>query len=88
MQDQGMKQKVLQEIMDMMDEKDGEQLKAHPKFMAAKIEVAKPKVLAVGDESTEEEGPGEEVEMTEKPESEEEISPEMIEKLIEMMNGK
>lgn len=37
------KKNILKEIMDMMDMKDGERLKGHPKFMKAEIEVkAKP----------------------------------------------
>lgn len=76
MQDMEMKKKVAQEIMALMDEKDGERLKSHPKLMAAKIEVEKPES---------------ELELEAKPEgmeSEEELSPEMVQKLLEMMSGK
>lgn len=76
MQDLDMKKKVAQEIMALMDEKDGERLKSHPKLMAAKIEVEKPE----GEMGLEPESEGLES-------SEEELSPEMIEKLLEMMNG-
>lgn len=83
------KKKVLEEIMSLMDEKEGEKLKSHPKFMAAKIEVAKPvegdaemmKEKMLGDES--EMKPGHE--LSESPgveSSEEEISPEMIDMLL------
>jgi hypothetical protein len=34
-----LKKKVLGEIMDLMNEKDGEMLGKHPKLMAAKIEI-------------------------------------------------
>lgn len=67
------KKKVLEEIMSLMDEKEGEKLKSHPKFMAAKIEVEKPEVEAKEIE------PSLEIE-AEKPEDE--ISPEMIEMLL------
>ena len=39
MKDLSVKQNILKEIMDLMDAKEGEGLKAHPKFAAAKIEV-------------------------------------------------
>ena len=38
----GIKSKVLKEIMDMMDMTEGENLKKHPKLIAAKVTVAKP----------------------------------------------
>ena len=76
MEDMEMKKKVAQEIMDLMDQKDGERLKSKsPKFSAAKIEVEKEGVLDGKEE------PKVEVESTE------ELSPEMIEKLLEMVNG-
>jgi len=37
--DMELKKKVLGEIMDLMNEKDGEMLGKHPKLMAAKIEI-------------------------------------------------
>lgn len=70
----------------MMDAKDGERLKMHPKFSAAKIEIGKP-----SEEKLEIESPVEEKlesPILEKAEDEsEELSPEMIKKLLEMMNG-
>ena len=38
----GMKQKVLKELIDVLDQEDGKMLMKHPKVMAAKITVAKP----------------------------------------------
>lgn len=74
MQDQDLKSKVLEEIMALMDQNDGERLKSHPKLMAAKLEVENPE-------------PG--VDPVdgglEKPELEEEITPEMLQKLMEMI---
>lgn len=71
MQDLEMKQKVAQEIMALMDQKEGERLKSHPKLMAKAA-------AAPAEEPVAEEMPVE---------GEEELSPEMIQKLIEMMNG-
>lgn len=91
MQDMEIKKKVLSEIMDLMDEKDGEMLKMHPKVMAAKIEVAKPesegavdmmKEKMMGDKG--EMMPGHESSESPEMESEEEMSPEMIKKVLEM----
>lgn len=42
MKDLGAKQNVLKEIMELMDKKEGDSLKSHPKLMAAKVEVLKP----------------------------------------------
>lgn len=42
MKDLEIKKNILQEIMDLMDEKEADGLKNHPKFMAAKLEIAKP----------------------------------------------
>lgn len=76
MQDLDLKKKVINEIMSLMDEKDGERLKSHPKLMAAKVSVEKKDPMeALGEESEE------------MPEGEEELSPEMIKQLLEMMNG-
>lgn len=72
MKDLEVKKKVLDEIMGLMDEKDGDRLKKHPKVMAAKIEVKKPEL--------EIEEPKESVIA----ESEDELSPEMVSKLLEM----
>jgi len=73
MQDLEMKKKVLQEMMDLMDQKDGESLKGHPKMMALKVE-AKP------EGSPEEES----AESSEVEDSEDELSPEMVQKILEM----
>ncbi len=65
MEDTELKSKVLEGMMEFMDELEGEKLKSHPRLMAAKMEV-KPK---------------EEIEV----ESEEEVDPEMLQKLMEML---
>jgi hypothetical protein len=94
MLDLEMKKKVAQEIMDLMDQKEGERLKSHPKIVAASIQVDKKKPLdeLMGkDEEESLENPKEEgLEMLskDKEEGEEEISPEMVKKLLEMMNGR
>lgn len=44
MKDLETKESILQEIMDLMSDREGDDLKKHPKLMAAKIEVAKPEV--------------------------------------------
>ena len=38
----GLKSKVLKELIDVLDQEDGKMLMKHPKVMAAKITVAKP----------------------------------------------
>lgn len=83
MQDLEMKKRVAQEIMDLMDQKEGERLQKHPKLMAAKIEVEKkPAALMVDDADPSDE-------LMEKEDGEEsELSPEMIQKLLEMMEEK
>ena len=90
MQDMEMKKKIAQEIMDLMDQKDGEKLKGHPKLIAASVEVGKKPLL--GDDLWEAgEDPKEEKtetpDMETKEAGEEELSPEMIKKLIEMCSG-
>lgn len=42
MKDLGIKSKVLKEIMDLMDQKEGDRLKAHPKLVAMKVTTASP----------------------------------------------
>lgn len=75
MKDLELKQNVLQEIMDLMDQREGEDLKKHPKLMAAKIEVEKPEDETQGEiEGGETEKSGE-------------ISPEDLAKLIEHFKG-
>lgn len=76
MQDLELKKKVLQEMMDLMEQKDGESLKGHPKMMALKVEAkpeadsAEPK-LGLDPEDAAAEG-------------EEDLSPEMVQKILEM----
>ncbi|WP_413581100.1 hypothetical protein [Bdellovibrio sp. HCB288] len=77
MEDLDSKKKVLEEIMALMDEKEGEGLARHPKLVSAKVDVVKPEVAN-------EENPSEAL-LQEKEESdEEELSPEMIQKVLEM----
>jgi hypothetical protein len=96
MDDLMMKKKVAQEIMDLMDQHDGERLKSKsPKF--AKVEVASidPKM---GDEESSESktdmmkekmDPSMELKESEHMgEESEEMTPEIIAKLLEMVNGK
>jgi len=52
MKDLAIKQGVLQEIMDLMDNREGNKLKSHPRLMAAKVTVAKPKCEMDEDEET------------------------------------
>lgn len=73
MEDLELKKKVLQEMMDLMDQKDGENLKGHPKMMALKVE-AKPEV----------ENPESGVDPVDGGEDEDELSPEMVQKILEM----
>ena len=75
MDEMEIKQKVLKEIMGLMDEKEGEGLKMHPKIMAAKIEVEKPEEKELF-EDKEDEGLVKE--------SEDEIDPESMQKLLDM----
>lgn len=93
MLDLEMKKKVAQEIMDLMDQKDGDRLKSHPKILAAQVSIDKKPELDMlkGKDDESMESPKEESlespEM-EKKEDENELSPEMIQKLLEMMSGK
>lgn len=74
MQDFDTKKKVLEEIMALMDEKEGESLKMKsPKFMAAKVEVEKPTEDEIIPEEKEEIG-----------KSKDDMDPEMIQKILEM----
>ncbi len=91
MKDLETKQKVLEEIMSLMDDKEGEKLKSHPKLMAAKVEIGKPKELEGSEDEEALESPDEEaheMSLGDKPKDEDDIDPEMMKKLIEMMNGK
>lgn len=79
MQDLEMKKSILKEIMDMMDAREGEGLKKHPK-LAAKAEVPAPEE-AMSLESEEKPEMMEEA----KPEmSSDEIDPEDLERLMEL----
>lgn len=92
MLDLEMKKKVAQEIMDLMDQKDGERLKKHPKIVAASIEIDKKKpldeMMSKGEEAEESSDELKPFGQEKSKEDEEEISPEMISKLLEMMNGR
>lgn len=92
MLDLEMKKKVAQEIMDLMDQKDGERLKKHPKIVAASIEIDKKKpldeMMSKGEEAEESSEEIKSFGQEKSKEDEEEISPEMISKLLEMMNGR
>lgn len=76
MEDLELKKKVLQEMMDLMDQKDGENLKGHPKMMALKVE-AKPEVGSPDDEVLDSQ-------KVEDSEDEDDLSPEMVQKILEM----
>ena len=84
MKDFNLKNKVLEEIMGLMDEKEGDILKSHPKLVKAEVEVVKPK-----SEEVKPLGEGEELELGEKkpaPESEDdEIDDEMLAALMEKL---
>ena len=86
MDDMDLKKKTLQEIIDLMDQKDGDRLKAHPKLSAAVMMPEKKDSIEVVEGSPEEES--KESPLEEKDEDADEVSPEMIQKLLEMMNGK
>lgn len=83
------KSKVLDEIIELMENEDAAKLKKHPKFMAAKIEVLKPKEKIEGVEDME----GEKIEKPEieieepelKAEDEDELDEETIQKLAKLI---
>ena len=75
MKDLETKESVLQEIIDLMDAREGEDLKKHPKLLAASVEVEKPEVVA--------EEPEVSSDVLAQKDDEEEISPEQIRKLLE-----
>ena len=87
MKDLGTKQKVLKEIMDLMDSRDGDKLKSHPKLIAAKVEVAKPEdgIKKMLEGSSDEEAS--ETPAIEAKEGDSEISPEMLDKLLAHFKG-
>lgn len=75
MKDQQLKSKVLEEIMALMDQNDGDRLKAHPKLAVSKVEVEQPE-------------PGvDPVDGGEQPAADEleNISPEELQKLLELI---
>lgn len=74
MKNMDLKSKVLDEIISLMDEKEGEGLKKKsPKFMAMSVEVKKPEIKPEIKKEAEES------------EEEMELTPEMIKKLIEQL---
>lgn len=85
MKDMDLKKKVLSEIMDLMDAREGDRLKKHPKLMKAEIEV-------VNEEKKEDEDEMK-VEMDPKLDAKEDVAegemddidPEMLQMLIEKM---
>ena len=85
MQELDMKKKVADEIMALMDQKDGERLKMHPKLKAAS---PAPELSGEGDEAEDEllEGAAPAEETASLGEGEE-LDPETIKQLIEMMSG-
>lgn len=84
MQDVEMKKKILSEIMDLMDEKEGDILKSHPKVMAAKVEIEKPEKKDALDMMKSKMPEENEMSDDSDIESEEDMSPEMIKKMLEM----
>lgn len=88
MQDLEMKKKIAQEIMDLMDSKDGERLKSKsPKFAKASVIEVDP-VEEKSESSDEMAKEKLDPSFQGKESGDEELSPEMIQKLLEMMNGK
>lgn len=83
MKDMDLKKKVLSEIMDLMDAREGDRLKKHPKLMKAEIEVVNEEKKE-DDEMMDEKEEGME-EMPEEKEAEMDIDPEMLQMLIEKM---
>ena len=88
MKDIGVKSKIYKEIMNLMDEKEGERLMSHPKVMAMKITTAKP-LLGSKEDKKEDllESESSDMEnMEDKIGSDiDEISPEMIAKIIKAL---
>lgn len=80
MQDLEIKKSILKEIMDMTDAREAEGLKKHPKLVAAKVEVSKPEAEEAEMMESEEKP----AEMMDAEKSEDEISPEDLERLMEL----
>lgn len=74
-----LEKKILEDIINMLDEQEGEKLKKHPKLMAMEVEMKKPN--ASDEEEAKQEGESLD---EEKSEDEMELTPEMIQKLLEM----
>lgn len=87
MKDMDLKKKVLSEIMDLMDAREDDRLKKHPKLMKAEIEVVKEEKKEDDEMTPEMMDEKEEVmdEMSEEKEAEMDIDPEMLQMLIEKM---
>lgn len=83
MQDLDLKKKVLSEIMDLMDAREGDRLKKHPKLMKAEIEVVNEEKKE--DDEMMPEMMDEKEEISEENEVEAELDPEMLQMLIEKM---
>lgn len=86
------KSKVLDEIMQLMDAKDGEKLMKHPKLVAAKISIAKPVEMEMekkGDEEDDMEGESEDMGEMEMPEGDEidleNMDPKLLKKMLAML---
>lgn len=69
--------KILDEIISMLEDQEGEQLKKHPKLMAMEVEVDKKPQVEVDDEIGKEK----------EDEMDGELSPEILQKLLEMAQG-
>lgn len=67
--------KVIEDIIAMLDEQEGEKLKKHPKLMAMEVEVKKEPMMGKPEMPEESE---------DESESELELSPEILKKLLEM----
>lgn len=88
MQDLEMKQKVAKEIMDLMDQMEGDRLKKHPKVMGASIEIEKKEPMMASDPEEIAESPEAKAVEDSEDGEEMELSPEMIEKILAMMKEK
>lgn len=84
MKDLEVKKNVLKEIMDLMDAREGDSLKKHPKLVAAKIEVEKPEDDEMEMPETEEDSDMMPEMDSAEEKSEDDISPEDLERLMEL----
>lgn len=88
MKDLELKNKVLNEIMGLMDDKEGEMLKSHPKLVKAKIDVIKPIAVEADEEGESKDLKDKELALGDLGESKdegEEIDPDMLEMLMEKL---